>query len=316
MSPNAKGAVFALFAFALYSSHDAIIKTLGGVYSPVQIVFFSVLFTFPLAALSLMRDRTEGTLIPRHPYWMIARTIAAVITGFSAFYAFSVLPLPDVYAIIFAAPLLITILAVPILGETVRLRRWLAVIVGLIGVIIVLQPGKTDLSAGHIAAMAAAVCGAFASVVVRKIGREERPVVIMLYPMMANFLVMGGLLPFVYVEMPVQHLGALACVAALGWAAGRFLIAGYNSSEAVIVAPMQYSQMVWATIFGLLFFSEFPGVWTLLGTAIIIASGLYIVLREARAGTSAETPVLRTRSRPETGTSPRIAPSLWRRGKS
>lgn len=312
MNPNLKGALYALIAFGLFSSHDVVIKVLGGSYSPIQIVFFSVLFSFPLATLFLLRDQTSGTLIPRHPYWMMGRTIAAVITGFSAFYAFSVLPLAQVYAIIFASPLLITVLAIPILGERVHLRRWIAVLVGLGGVMVVLQPGSTALTLGHFAAMAAAVGGAFASVIVRKIGREERTVVIMLYPMMANFLVMACLLPLVYVPMPIEDLGRIGIIAVFAWTAGRFLIAAYNSGEAVIVAPMQYSQILWAAVYGAFFFDEFPDVYTLAGSAIIIASGLYIVLRESRSATS-ETPVLRTRSRPETGTSPRIAPFLWPR---
>jgi drug/metabolite transporter (DMT)-like permease len=302
---NARGALFALAAFGFFATHDVIIKVLGGGYSPIQILFFSVILTFPLATLYLMRDSTSGTLIPKHPYWMAARTVAAVITGFSAFYAFSVLPLAQVYAIVFASPLLITIMAIPVLGEKVRLRRWLAVLVGLAGVIIVLRPGQTELELGHLAALFAAVCGAFASIVVRKIGREERTVVILLYPMMANFIVMAALLPLVYQPMPIEDLGLLAVLAVLAWTAGRFLVAAYNSGEAVIVAPMQYSQIIWATVYGFFFFDELPTVNTILGSAVIIASGLYIVLRESRSDES-ETPVLRTRSRPETGTSLRV----------
>ncbi len=308
MSSNAKGAIFALIAFGIFSTHDVLIKVLGGAYSPIQIVFFMVLFSFPVATLFLMRDATPGTLIPKHPYWMAARTVAATLTGFSAFYAFSVLPLTQVYAIVFASPLLITILAIPILGEQVRLRRWLAVIVGLSGVLIVLRPGSAELGLGHIAALVAAVCGAFASIVVRKIGREERSVVIMLYPMMVNFIVMGALLPTVYVPMPIGHLALVAVVALMAWTAGRFLIAAYNSGEAATVAPMQYSQIIWATAYGMLFFSETPDRATIIGSSVIIASGLYIVLRESRSDASVNTPVLRTRSRPETGTTPRVSP--------
>ncbi len=310
-----KGPFLALVAFGIFATHDVFIKILGGVYSPIQILFFSVLFSFPLAALFLLRDQTEGTLIPRHPYWMAARTIAAVITGFSAFYAFSVLPLAQTYAIIFAAPLLITILAIPILGEKVRIRRWLAVLVGLVGVIIVLRPGAVPLELGHLAALAAAVCGAFASIVVRKIGREERSVVIMLYPMMANFFVMGALLPLVYEPMPIEHIGFIALIAVFAWVAGRFLIAAYTVGEAATVAPMQYSQILWASAYGFLFFDESPSQNTIVGAAIIIASGLYIVLRESRSSDTSTTPVLRTRSRAETGTTLRIAPFLWPKSK-
>ncbi|WP_439153874.1 DMT family transporter [Yoonia sp.] len=315
MSPNAKGAIFALIAFAVFATHDVVVKILGGIYAPFQILFFSVLFSFPLATVMLMRDAKPGTLLPVHPWWMGLRTVATVITGVCAFYAFSVLPLAQVYAILFAAPLLITVLAIPILGETVRLRRWMAVTVGLVGVLVVLRPGQTDLSLGHLAALAAAICGALASIIVRKIGSKERPVVILLYPMVANFVLMACALPFFYIPMPIEHLGMVGIIAAFGWIANRLIITAYQAGEAAIIAPMQYSQIIWATGFGLLFFGETIDGATALGASIIIASGLYIVLRESRAGASATTPVLRTRSRSETGTTPRVSLLMRLRGK-
>jgi len=307
MSQNLAAPLWALAAFGIFSTHDVLIKLLGGTYSPFQIVFFSVLFGFPLLTITLLRDETAATLIPVHPYWTIARTVAAVLTAASAFYAFSVLPLAQTYAIIFAAPLLITVLAIPILGEKVGLRRGLAVLVGLGGVLWVLQPGTTDLTLGHAAALLCAVSGAFASIVVRKIGRDERSVVLMLYPMVANFILMGALMPFVYQPMPVEHLGMLLLVALMALIAGNFLIRAYRMGEAVMIAPMQYSQILWATLYGALFFGETPTRGTAIGAAIIIASGLYIVLREGRSGTSANTPVLRTRSRVGTPASPRLS---------
>lgn len=314
MSPNARGALFALAAFGIFASHDVIIKVLGGIYSPIQIVFFSVLLSFPLATLMLMRDATPGTLRPKHPWWLALRTVAAVVTGVSAFYAFSVLPLAQTYAIIFASPLMITVLAIPVLGEKVHLRRWGAVIVGLIGVMIVLRPGETELTLGHAAALACATGGAIASIVVRKIGAEERPVVMLLYPMVTNFVVMACLLPLVYVPMPIEHLGMLGVVAMFAWTASRLIIAAYQSGEAAIIAPMQYSQIVWATVYGYFFFDENVDGATALGAGVIIASGLYIVLRES-TGTSQNTPVLRTRSRSETGTTPRISLFMRQRGE-
>lgn len=307
MSSNVKGAVLALIAFGLFSTHDVFIKTLGAIYSPIQIVFFSVLLSFPLATIMLMRDGKPGTLVPVHPWWMAVRTVGAVITGVSAFYAFSALPLTQTYAILFATPLLITVLSIPILGETVRLRRWMAVIVGLIGVMVVLRPGSTDLTLGHGAAILAAFSGAFASIVVRKIGAEERTVVMLLYPMVANFVVMGAALGFVYKPMPIEHLGMLAIISILAWIAGRVIIAAYQTGEAAIVAPMQYSQILWATAYGLIFFGETTDFYTALGAMIIIASGLYIVFRESRGGGSKNTPVLRTRSRIGTPSSLRLS---------
>jgi S-adenosylmethionine uptake transporter len=297
------GPVLALSAFALFSLHDVIVKTLGGSYNPVQIVFFSVLLGLPLAMLMLMRDRTDGTLLPRYPGWSALRTVAAVVTGVCVFYAFSVLPLAQTYAILFATPLLITLLSVPVLGERVGWRRGAAVLVGLAGVLVVLRPGQgTELGLGHLAALAGAFGGATTSIIVRKIGAAERNMVLLLYPMMANLVVMGAALPFVYRPMPLADFGALAAMALLALVASLCVIAAYKRAPAFQVAPMQYSQIIWAILFGALFFSEAVDIYTILGAAIIIGSGIFILVREDTANVSDNRPVLETRTRTDTGT--------------
>lgn len=304
-APALRGALFALLAFGIFSTHDVVVKLLGSHYAPFQIVFFSVLFGFPLVSIMLMRDRTDGNLRPRHPGWTALRTAASVLTGVSAFYAFSTLPLAQTYAILFAAPLLITVLSIPVLGERVGPWRWGAVIVGLAGVMIVLRPGGTDLGLGHLAALSAALGSATASVIVRKIGHDERSVVLLLYPMMANFLLMAVALPFVYRPMPVVHLGGLALMAALGFTAMLLVILAYRNAEAAVVAPMQYSQILWATAYGYLFFGETLDRATLLGAGVIIASGMFILLRESSV--SSNRPVSLSKGRPDTGTTPRAS---------
>lgn len=302
--------MFALLGFAIFSTHDTVIKHLGAFYAPFQILFFSVLLSFPFATLMLMRDREADNLRPNNPRWVAARTVAGVVTGASAFYAFSVLPLAQVYAFIFAAPLLITVLSIPILGERVGLHRWAAVALGLVGVLIILRPGTEVLTLGHIAGLVAATGSATVSVITRKIGREERAAVLMLYPMMANVVLMGSILPFVYQPMPVEHLGLLAIVAFLGFSGGLCMIAAYRIGDAAIVAPMQYSQIIWGAFFGFVLFSETPDRATGVGAGVIIAAGLYVVLRESLGGGSANTPVLRTRSRPGAASSPNIGAML------
>jgi drug/metabolite transporter (DMT)-like permease len=308
-SSNLRGAAFALLAFGVYSTHDVVVKALGGSYSPFQIVFFANLFGFPIVTLMLMRDPVDGNLRPRHPWWTLLRTASAVISTTLVFYAFSVLPMAQTYALIFAAPLLITILAIPILGETVGWRRQAAVLVGLVGVLVVLRPGTTDLEAGHMAALSAAVFSAIAAVVVRKIGHEERSAVLLLYPMVANFLVMACALPFVYRPMPAVDLGGVMLMAGLGFLAALCHITAYRTGSAVVVAPMQYSQILWAVLYGAAFFGETPDWSTALGATIIISSGVYVVFREERGGVS-KRPVLETRSRFVTGTYPRISSVL------
>ncbi len=304
---NLRGALLSLAAFGVYATHDVLVKFLGGTYAPFQIIFFAGLLGFPLVSLLLMSDRTDGNLIPRHPWWTAVRTVATVLTGMGGFYAFSVLPLAQCYAIFFAMPILITLMAIPILGEKIGLRRGLAILVGLAGVIIVLRPGSVQMGWGHLAALSAATSGALAAVIVRKIGHDERSVVLMLYPMVANFLVMALILPFVYHPMPIFHFGAVALQSLLGMVGGLLIIAAYRSAPAIIVAPMQYSQIIWAALYGWLFFNESIDRNTVMGTSVIIASGIYIVLREGTPSVSKNSPVLQTKSRFETGVFPRLS---------
>jgi hypothetical protein len=141
------------------------------------------------------------------------------------------LPLAEVYAILFAAPMLITVLSIPILGERVGLHRWGAVIVGLIGVLVVLRPGASELNLGHAAALTASIGSSLVAVIIRKIGRDERSAVLLLYPMMANALVMGAILPFVYVPVEGIHFAMFAAMSALGFAGGLLIIAAYKSAD-------------------------------------------------------------------------------------
>jgi S-adenosylmethionine uptake transporter len=309
-----KGMALGLLAFAVYATHDAAIKTLGATYSPFQIVFFVVLLSFPVVTLMLVRDTRAENLRPRAPFWTGVRTVTVVVGGFCGFYAFTVLPLAETYAILFAAPVLITILSIPILGETVRAHRWVAVVLGMIGVLVVLRPGSAPLGLGHLAALTSASCTAMTSVVMRKIGGVERREVLLLYPLLANFAVMLCILPFVYIPMPLGDLGLLLLIAVLAVLAMTLTIRAYTLADAALVAPMQYSQIIWAALFGWLIFDETSDAMTFLGAGIIIASGLYIVLREARGAQSENRPVLNDLGRrPEMGGMPRI--SLFRGAK-
>lgn len=317
MSDNLKGAALSLAAFGAYATHDVVVKLLGEDYTAFQIMFFSGLMGFPLVTMMLMGDRRDGTLIPRHPWWSILRSVSAVATGVMGFFAFSQLPLATCYAIFFAMPLLITLMAIPMLGEKVGIRRGIAVIVGLCGVLIVLRPGGGEgFSIGHVAALGAAVTGALTSVIVRKIGNEERSVVLMLYPMVLTSFAMGAVMPVVYEPMPVEHLGLTAVMAFLGMLGALGIIAAYRAAPAVIVAPMQYSQILWAALYGWLFFDEGVDLYTAIGSAVIIASGIYIVLREGKPSVSRNRPVLENRSRMDIGTQPRISSWLKRFDRS
>ncbi|GGB37164.1 membrane protein [Roseibium aquae] len=289
-----RGLGIALVGFALYATHDAMIKALGESYSVFQIIFFAMLFAFVPMATIMLFDRAEANLLPRHPRLVLARAGLSIIAMASAFYAFTALPLAEVYALLFSAPLLITAFSVPFLGEVVRGQRWAAVIFGLCGVLIVLRPGLTEITLGHLAALTAACASALASIVVRKIGGQERSAVLILYPLLVAMGAMAFTLPVVYKPVALADLAVMAAVGFLSVAAQYCMIFGYRSAPAAVIAPAQYSQILWATLFGAVFFAEQPDIFVAIGSAVIIASGVFVVWRESRLNVSARNPVLKT----------------------
>lgn len=300
------GLGYAFGGFAIFATHDAVIKSLGMSYSVFQIIFFAMLFAFVPMAVVMLADRQVDNFRPRHPWLILLRATTSVIAMASAFYAFTVLPLAEVYALLFATPLVITALSAVLLREPVRAQRWAAVLVGLVGVLVVLRPGVTVITTGHIAALTAAVMSALGSIIMRKIGGEERTAVMILYPMLSSILFMGAALPFVYVPMELGHLGMAASVGLMSVLAQFCLIAAYRAAPAAVVAPTQYSQILWATVFGALFFAEFPDTWVGIGASIVIASGVFIVWRESRPQVSERNPILRNPNmRYDAGVSPR-----------
>ena len=128
------------------------------------------------------------------------------------------------------------------LGEKVGLHRGLSVLSGFIGVLIVLQPTTSSFTAGHLSGIMAAIAAAVNSLITRRIGQKEKTAVMLLYPMFGNFILMGAVLPFVYVPMPIPHLGGVALISCLGFMAMFCIVGAYKGSNASVIAPMQYSQ--------------------------------------------------------------------------
>ena len=289
-----RGLGFGLLAFALFSTHDAIIKALGDTYSVFQVIFFALMFAFAPMTVLVLADHAVGNFRPRHPWLVLSHSVLSLIVMSGSFYAFVTLPLAEVYALLFTIPLLITALSVSLLGETVRVSRWVAVIVGLIGVMIVLRPGATSLSLGHLMTVLAVFASALAKIIVRKIGGEERPAVLVLYAMLTSLVVMGAILPAVYVPVELPSLGLMAAVGLISVTGQLCTIAAYRFAPAAVVAPTQYSQILWGTGFGIVLFSEHPDWSVATGACVIIASGIFIFWREIRKNVPDRNAVPRT----------------------
>jgi S-adenosylmethionine uptake transporter len=275
------GAGLGLAAFLAFVVYDVSVKLLGAGLPPLQIAFFATLFGAPLVLAQALVDRSGRGLRLALPGWMALRCAVVVVNGVLAVYAFAVLPLAQAYTIFFTMPLFIALLAVPILGERIDLIRGLAVLAGLAGVVIALEPGRAPLSPGHAAALAGAVIGAMNYIVIRRQGGVESTVAMMGWPMLAMLgatgagLVVTGLQP-----MAPRDLALTAVMAGASFAGSLLVIAAYCRAPAIVVAPMQYSQILWAASLGALLFDETirPAVWA--GAALIAAAGVVIVARQ------------------------------------
>jgi S-adenosylmethionine uptake transporter len=142
---------------------------------------------------------------------------------------------------------------------------------------VALQPGQVPVTLGHVAALAAAALGAMNYVILRRTGGVERPAVQLFWPMAVQLAVMAVAMPFVWMPMPPAHLGLSLLMAVEAVIGGLLVVAAYRAAPVIVVAPMQYSQIVWGVLFGTLMFGEGVDMPTALGIAIIIASGLVIV---------------------------------------
>lgn len=279
---NLQGALIGLLAMAMFACSDATIKFLGGGYSPFQIIFFAGLMTFPLIAGLTIADPAPENLRPRRPKLMALRCVIVLINGILGTYAFATLPLAQCYAIVFTMPIFITLLSVPVMGERIDQVRGIAVLAGLIGVVVALDPGTAALQWGHAAALGSAIFGAGNYVIIRKTGTAERTVALILYPLILQMIVAALVLPLVYEPMPLRDLGLTALMALTSFIGYLLIIAAYRRAPGIVVAPMQYSQIIWAAIFGAMLFGEQMTSRMVLGTAVIILAGLVIVLRQDR----------------------------------
>jgi S-adenosylmethionine uptake transporter len=273
------GLAFALFGFAIYSTHDAVVKTLND-YSVFQIVFFAMLFSYVPFSIARIFENKPLSMSPANPMLLMIRAFLHVGSLCLGFYAFSTLPMVEAYVLLFCTPLIISVLAVFFLGEEIALFRWVAIALGLVGVVVVLRPSIESIQIGHLSALAAAFCGAGTAVISRKIAATENMATMILIPLLATIAVSGSALYFVYKPMPLGDLALMFLVGALGLVGQFSVLTGFKMAPAAFVGPMQYSQIVWAILFGYVFFNESIDQWVVVGSVITIISGVAIVLRE------------------------------------
>jgi drug/metabolite transporter (DMT)-like permease len=277
-----RGIGFLVSALVLFSVMDVLIKWLSTDYGTFQIVFFRS--TVALVPIGILVARSGGLDAVRttRPGGHVLRSLIGTGALLCFFYSYKFMPLADVYAIHFAGPLFLTALAGPMLGEPVGLRRWSAVGVGFIGVVVMIQPGSGVFSAIALIPLLGAVFYAFAMIFVRKLSRTETNAAIVFYFTLTGVGVgFTGMLPDWTTPDPAGF-ALLSAVGLLGGCAQILMTQAFRSAPAPILAPFEYTAMIWAVLFGYLVFADIPALPVIIGALIVAASGLYILHRETR----------------------------------
>jgi drug/metabolite transporter (DMT)-like permease len=270
-----------LLAMAALSVMDAAMKQLVGHYPPIQVAALRGIVSLPfVVAWVYWRERTFTTLFRIRWRWHLARGVLAVLMLTSFIYAISGMPLSEAYTLFFVAPLMITALSVPLLKESVDGRRWVAVLVGFGGVLIVLRPGFAGLNLMAVAVLIGAACYALNAISVRILGRTDSTAA-MSFWFMAMLAVGAGLLALPDWQ-PLRATDA-AWLIAMGvtGALGQLLITeAFKCAPVSIVAPFEYSTLFWGVLLDLMLWGDLPGPIVFVGAAVIVASGLYLMQRE------------------------------------
>lgn len=279
---NLGGLRLMVLAIFLFSMLDAQAKWLSQSLPAIEIAWcrYAGHFVF-MTALFWPRRRTR-LLHTTHLKLQLARSILLVCCTLMFFTAIRYLPLADAVAISFVAPLLLTALSVPLLKEQVGWRRWTAVGIGFVGMLIIVRPG---LGVMHWAAgllMLMALFYALFQIITRMISDSEDGIVTLYYSALVGVVVLTCAVPFVWVNPPglleATMMGGLGFFGGLGH---YFLIQAYRLAPAGLLAPMSYGSLLTGTFWGYVVWGDFPDAWTLSGAAILIATGGYVIYREA-----------------------------------
>lgn len=267
-------------AVLLFSVYNALGKWLVAGYSPWQIMVFRGLFALlPFAAYALIAE-DAAILRSRRPWLQVMRGALGFGSNLLFIFAFRSMPLADAVAISYAAPVFIVFLSVPLLSERVGPQRASAAVVGFIGVLMIAQPGAGLFSSGALYALSGTLCYALLIISTRRLGASDSALCTVIYS--SGIYVLAGSVPMAaaWVTPDVLDLALLAATGFLGGAGMLLFAYAYRHAQAAILAPFDYTAMLWAALFGFMIWGEFPAPWAIAGMGVIAASGLYLMRHE------------------------------------
>ena len=260
---------------------DVCAKWILASYSLQQFVFLRSIIGLTIFLLLVRQFGGADSLKTTRWGWHLLRTVLAVGAMFGFFYGLAQMPLVEALTLGFTAPLMVTALSVPMLGERVGWRRWTAVVIGFVGILIILRPGRQEISPAHLAVLFAAFCYACLAITARKLSDTESSYSLSVYVISGPMLISMAMLGTGSWQPPdlsgwLLFFAAGSC-SVIAWIG---IIGGYRRASPAMLAPFEYTALIGGALAGYLIWNEVPDRWVVAGAAVIIASGLFVVYRE------------------------------------
>ena len=278
-----RGMIAAMGAFFMFTVMNVFAKLLSVNHSVIEIAFYrNLIACIPFLFLVFVLGKREILVIRSQPAAVGFRAVIGAISLTTTFAAFSIMPMAETTVLLFTASLFIPVLGVIFLRERVGPYRWVAVAIGFVGVVVMAGPAGNVNALGIAVALVAALMHATLQIILRYLGRYERPETVTFYFLVIGTLVTALPLPFVYVTPTIAEVPLLFGVGLSGAAAQWLLSTAFRCAPAAVVTVFNYSSIVWATLFGWMIWNEWPIPTVLAGAAIVIASNALVIWRESR----------------------------------
>jgi drug/metabolite transporter (DMT)-like permease len=270
-----------LIAVGAFASMDTLLKLLSTHYPVMQVSAMRGAASLPFLFLPALLTGKARKLKPVRWTWHVMRGVLQVLILGAFVYAVRLLSLADTYAIFLSAPLIVTALSVPLLKEHVSWSSWVAIGVGLCGVIAMLRPSGSNLmTLGALAALCSAVGYAFSALSLRILTRTEATVSVVLWPIVVMTLVSTAIAAPHWVGIRLEHWAWIAATGAVGALGTRMLTEAFHAAPASVVAPFEYTALLWGVAIDWLVWSKLPSLRVCVGGALVIACGVYLIWRE------------------------------------
>ena len=280
----------ALGAFLMFTVMNVFAKLLSANHSVIEIAFYrNLIASVPFLVAAFAFGRREILVLRSKPVLVGVRAALGTLSLVTTFAAFALMPMADTTVLLFTSTLFVPVLGVIFLRESVGPYRWSAIAIGFLGVIIMARPSGQVYALGIAVALAAAFMHAVLQIILRYLGRYERPVTISAYFFIIGTFLCALPLPLIAVRPTWAEIPLLLGVGLSGAAAQWLLSVAFRNARAAIVSVFNYSGIVWATLFGWMIWQEFPLPTVMAGAAVVIASNLLVIWRESRLGKLSDT---------------------------